>query len=193
MQGWTPLKRLLPFAFVLLSACQLALPGDGGTNAGRNADAPNAVTGDEITVTTLDAPTGGPVTGLAQEQAAANPEVPNPDPAAETEAEVPPAEPTAGDAGAPAEDAPPQEIDPALLTPEALACAKDGGRWSRFGASEARACLTPTGDAGKRCTKDSDCEGVCLARSGSCAPVSPLFGCNEVLQDDGRRMTLCLD
>ena len=32
-----------------------------------------------------------------------------------------------------------------------------------------------------------------LARSGTCAPITPMFGCNDILQDDGREVTLCLD
>jgi hypothetical protein len=46
---------------------------------------------------------------------------------------------------------------------------------------------------GKACTRQSQCEGYCLARSGTCAPITPMFGCNDILQDDGREVTLCLD
>ena len=46
-------------------------------------------------------------------------------------------------------------------------------------------CITPTRDAGKSCRKAGDCEGLCLARSRTCAPIEPLFGCNAVLQEDG--------
>ena len=55
------------------------------------------------------------------------------------------------------------------------------------------ACLRETRDAGRQCRAKSDCEGQCLARSGTCAPVDPLFGCHEVLNDRGARMTLCRD
>jgi hypothetical protein len=34
---------------------------------------------------------------------------------------------------------------------------------------------------------------MCLARSGTCAPIMPLFGCNEVLDKQGRRVTLCIE
>ena len=54
-------------------------------------------------------------------------------------------------------------------------------------------CIQPTRDGGKRCTRESQCDGVCLARSGTCAPVKPLLGCNEVLQDNGVRATLCIE
>ena len=173
------------FALLLLAACQL-----GGPDAA--ATGPNPVSGDEIETSTLDAP----VVGLAEEQAEQNPEPA----AAETQEDVALEEParTAPEDGAVeaieedvAEKA--EEVDPALLTPEALACQRRGGQWSRIGSGEARACVKRTRDAGKRCDADRDCQGVCLARSGTCAPIDPLFGCNEVLQDDGRRMNLCLN
>jgi hypothetical protein len=91
-------------------------------------------------------------------------------------------------------EVPPEEIVPEEeKTPEQIKCEKQGDSWSRIGDSQARACVRRTRDSGKQCRRDKDCDGVCLARSGTCAPVTPLFGCNEVLQDDGRRMTQCLD
>ncbi|MGL5012354.1 MAG: hypothetical protein ACRC6I_20995, partial [Paracoccaceae bacterium] len=102
---------------LMLAACQLA-----GPNADSGAD---ALGGDEIEVTTLDEP----VVGLAEEQASNNPETVVTGPAADVAAEEPLAEPSE----APAEEASeepaaetvveePEVIDPALLTPEALAC-----------------------------------------------------------------------
>jgi hypothetical protein len=177
---------------ILLAACQ---PGGGPVTPG--PDSPLA--GEVIETTTLD----DPVVGLAEEQAEANPEPATepPDPAGTEEAAVTeeaiaedpetPAEPAAAEETAVVEE--PEVIDPALLTPEAKACQRRGGVWSKIGEGEARACLRRTRDAGKQCDADRDCQGVCLARSGTCAPVDPLFGCNDVLQDDGRRMTLCLN
>jgi hypothetical protein len=55
------------------------------------------------------------------------------------------------------------------------------------------ACLRDTRDAGKQCSRQGDCEGQCLARSGTCAPVDPLFGCHEVLNPQGVRVTQCRD
>lgn len=55
------------------------------------------------------------------------------------------------------------------------------------------ACVRPTGEGLKACRRATDCRGECLARSGTCAPIAPLFGCNEVLDDMGRRMTQCID
>ena len=76
---------------------------------------------------------------------------------------------------------------------EELACVKQGGNWAKAGKSSGKTCLKPTRDAGKQCRKQGDCTSVCLARSGTCAPVKPLFGCNEILQKDGSRVTLCID
>ncbi len=174
------MRPLLAMAmFVLVSACQLALPGA--------KDVPNAVTGDAIAVTTLDAP----VEGLAAAEAvtadadpAANPDEPQPlQPVPDAVADV-------------AADAVPEPevIDPALQTPEALACIRRGGRYLTVGGgSITRSCVKPTRDGGDRCERGTQCDGECLARSGTCAPVTPLFGCNEILQDDGSRVTLCID
>lgn len=63
----------------------------------------------------------------------------------------------------------------------------------RIGKGSARACVYQTRDAGKQCDRESQCDGVCLARSGTCSPFKPLYGCNEILQDNGARVTLCLD
>ncbi|MCU0800213.1 MAG: hypothetical protein MUD11_00310 [Rhodobacteraceae bacterium] len=175
---------------VLLAGCQTAGPRPGGADP---------LTGEAIETTALE----DPVVGLAEEQAADNPEpaapppvadggVTEPAPDAEGAADITGDDPATA-AEAPPTDAAPTVVDPALQTPEALACIRRGGLWSRVGAGEGRSCVRPTRDAGKRCDADRDCQGVCLARSGTCAPVDPLFGCNDVLQDDGRRMTLCLD
>jgi hypothetical protein len=180
---------------LFLAACQV-----GGGPVVPAADSPLA--GEPIETTTLDAP----VVGLAEAQAEDNPEpvVDSVEPTAvetsgadsegvtdESAAEEPAAEEPATDEQAAVEE--PEVIDPALLTPEGIACTRRGGIWSKIGSGEARTCLRRTRDAGQRCDADRDCQGVCLARSGTCAPVDPLFGCNEVLQDDGRRMTLCLN
>ncbi|MFC2969856.1 hypothetical protein [Acidimangrovimonas pyrenivorans] len=54
-------------------------------------------------------------------------------------------------------------------------------------------CFHKTRDAGKICTAGSQCEGQCLARSGTCAPVTPLMGCQEILLGGGVRMTQCIN
>lgn len=73
------------------------------------------------------------------------------------------------------------------------ACLRKGGNFVKAGPSGARACTFRTRDANKQCTNGRQCEGVCLARSRTCSPVKPLFGCNEVFTDNGRRATICID
>lgn len=79
------------------------------------------------------------------------------------------------------------------LPAEGLACLGSGNLWVRAGQTDLFACVRPTTDAGKVCRKGTDCEGECLARSMSCAPYDPLLGCNDILQDNGARVTLCLN
>jgi hypothetical protein len=78
-------------------------------------------------------------------------------------------------------------------SPEEATCIAEGGRWGKAGTSSAMACFRPAKDAGKACTAQSDCTTQCLARSRSCAPFWPIFGCTEVVQNDGRVVQLCLE
>ncbi|WP_050528136.1 hypothetical protein [Pseudorhodobacter aquimaris] len=94
--------------------------------------------------------------------------------------------------------APAVEVTPlaAAATPKSashLACLNRGGSYVAAPGSGFMTCQIPTTDGGKQCRRAADCDGVCLARSGTCAPVKPLLGCNAVLQDDGRRVELCID
>ncbi|MGC8201894.1 hypothetical protein ACP2AV_04220 [Aliiroseovarius sp. PTFE2010] len=73
-------------------------------------------------------------------------------------------------------------------------CTMDGGRWAKGGADGGYLCLRVPKDAGQSCKKSTDCStNICLARSRSCAPVAPLFGCNEILTRTGRVATMCLE
>lgn len=77
-------------------------------------------------------------------------------------------------------------------SPEEKLCAKSGGDWSAMGQSSGHLCVHRTRDSGKSCSRKSDCQGECLAQSGTCSPITPLTGCNDILQANGSRMTLCL-
>lgn len=79
------------------------------------------------------------------------------------------------------------------VTPQALECKSTGGVWGRVGDTVAFSCFRQTRDAGKSCRRQTDCETECLARSRTCAPITPMIGCNPVLQSDGREVTLCID
>ena len=180
--------RHLPttLAALLLVACQMTAPSP-------DADPTSPISADEIVVTSLDAPAGEAATPMKAQigtvAAAPAPEA-GPEGVAEdaTAEDVPAADLPAAEATAE------EVVTPAVLkSPEQVKCEKQGGIWARAGKSEARTCVKQTRDGGKQCTRGSQCEGLCLARSGTCAPVTPLFGCNEILEDDGRRVTLCIE
>lgn len=192
--------RLLPLGIalivtVLVAGCQLSAPGKGAGPDG--AVTPNAVAGDTIEVTALDA-AGAPVAsdsagadtaaagGPAPAQAAGpTAEAAPPEAAPEAAPEVA-AEPAPQPAAAPAV---PAEVKSEIQRD----CEKRGGTWSGVGSGVLRTCVFETKDSGKRCERESQCEGACLARSGTCSPVKPLLGCHEILQDNGARVTLCIE
>lgn len=182
------LVAVLVCATALLSACQPSLTGKGPSDV-----TPNAVTGGEIEVTALDALPG---------EASAPPVAPEAKPAgtetaaAQSAPVATDAEPAADPVVEGAEPAPKPDLTEVPVTPKSerqLACEKKKGRWAKIGKGDARACVYQTKDAGKRCERESQCDSVCLARSGTCAPYKPMYGCNEILQDNGARVTLCLD
>lgn len=152
-------------AFLLL-ACQMAAP-DGG----------QGIADEAIAVTPLEAP-------VAVEAVAGD--APVVDEAVVDEAVVD--TPVVDDADVAA----PQEPE-APKTAEQVLCEKARGQWVAAGETGAYYCASLTRDAGKQCSRKSQCEGLCLARSRTCAPVMPLYGCNDVLERDGRQVTLCID
>lgn len=80
-----------------------------------------------------------------------------------------------------------------LVAAQQAACEKKGGTFGPIGKSGALTCFTTPRDAGKSCRVGSDCEAGCLARSMSCAPIKPLAGCNEIINDLGQRFTQCVE
>ena len=54
-------------------------------------------------------------------------------------------------------------------------------------------CAAPTRDAGKACTSSPQCETLCLAETGTCAPYLPYFGCHETLENGKGGQTVCVD
>ncbi len=196
------IRRIVPLGLALaaalvLSGCQLAAPDGTG-----DAVTPNAVAGDPIEVTALEGPGPAPTdiatdTGVPAEAPVEGAADAPADPAAgEPAAEELAAKELATEELAPEELAPEElaPADPALpKSPEALACEKKGGTWSNTGLGALQTCIFRTRDGGEQCQRESDCEGVCLARSGTCSPFKPLLGCNEILQDNGVRATLCIE
>lgn len=177
-----------------LAGCQLSLPGSGGAKAPAG---PNPVTGGEITVTPLDDPAPAPAPKPAHapvekpSAAVENPSDPAEKPLAGAKPSGAKPQPAATAEAPPAPEAAP-EIPAEEKSAARLACEKRKGVWARA-ANGSHSCVVYTRDGGKACRKAGDCESECLARSGTCAPFSPLLGCNDILDDSGRRMTLCLD
>jgi hypothetical protein len=173
------MRRIL-LAFALLAACEMTAPGESP------AAGPSAISDDTISVTTLDATPSG----------ASPPAVPEPAVSVEpapTEEDTPRPKPRPAATEEAAAVTPEQTEPQVAKTAEQVLCERSGGQWAVAGKTGAFICVRPTRDGGKMCTKKGDCQGLCLARSGTCAPFSPLFGCNEVLEKDGRRVTLCID
>ena len=83
---------------------------------------------------------------------------------------------------------------PSIPKPPAhIACEKRKGVWSKAGAAGANYCQMPTKDSGKSCTKSTQCQGYCLAKSNTCAPATPLLGCHDILTEDGKFLTQCIN
>jgi hypothetical protein len=181
------MRRSLAIMAVLAGLLQGCIP-DFRTDKVTGADA-GALTGAAVEVSPLDAP-------------------------ADDAARLTPAMVDAAESAAVPEDQPLQPLTPkptgagATPDPEAVAvpvepqapksaeqqrCEKKGGKWSLIGESKARTCLRQTRDSGKMCDNKKDCDGQCLSRSKTCAPFDPLLGCNDVIQDNGATVTLCID
>lgn len=166
---------ILP-VLLALAGCQ-SLPGFQRAGTVPAAAKSSPIIAGEITVTSLDA--------VAPQEAMA----------AEAEA-VPNAPPDAAPA-APGDAAAAGVAEPAApVTAKStahLACEDRGGVWSVAGGGTAAFCQTPTRDNGKSCRAASDCTGYCLSQSGTCAPVTPMLGCHDILDDQGRMLTQCIN
>ena len=154
---------------VLMLACQATAPDEGGLAT------------DAIAVTPLDAL--GAEAPAAEPPAVAAADAPHPKPKPEDIAQ------TAAEPAAAAEPATPE----APKSAEQLLCEKAKGQWLSAGDTGANYCASLTRDGGKQCRKKGDCQGQCLARSGTCSPITPLYGCNDILEKDGGQVTMCID
>ena len=182
-----PLARLAVL-LLLLAACQVRTPAPGGETS--------PLPSDEIAVSALGA---APVAAATQVPAnPASPAAKDTPAAQEPVVQVPgkttphPAE-RPQDLATPQPDLPkvPAEPAPPVSFEQAL-CEKSKGQWSPLGESSGHVCVHVTRDPGKSCHRKSDCQGECLAQSGTCSPIMPLMGCNDILQADGTEVTLCL-
>ena len=84
-------------------------------------------------------------------------------------------------------------IGQSALDAQRNACEADGGRFGPGGLSGTLVCYRQPPDAGKACRTSADCTSDCLARTMTCAPVEPLFGCNEIVEREGMTVMLCRD
>ncbi|MFD0978320.1 hypothetical protein [Tropicimonas aquimaris] len=82
---------------------------------------------------------------------------------------------------------------PEFFQEQKASCEARGGQFGKAPGGATSVCFITTRDANETCSQNSDCEGMCLARSRTCTPVVPMFGCNEVLLDGGIRAEICLD
>lgn len=82
---------------------------------------------------------------------------------------------------------------PDILAVERTACERRGGRWALAVGKTSFTCYRQMSDANQPCAVSSDCDGMCLARSRTCSPIEPFFGCHEVLSSNGTRQTLCIE
>ncbi len=97
-------------------------------------------------------------------------------------------------------EAPPDPGEGKAFTAEARAeCEAKGGRVGQGGLLPDDVCFTPMPDAGKACSTQADCKGVCLAdmvgdaTGGTCSKESPMFGCFDFFDEQGQRVGICAD
>ncbi|WP_068112913.1 hypothetical protein [Tropicimonas marinistellae] len=88
---------------------------------------------------------------------------------------------------------PAQPGTPEFVEQQRAQCESGGGRFGTGPGGATRVCYKTPADAGQFCTTGADCEGLCLARSRTCAPEVPMFGCHEAIMENGLRATICLD
>lgn len=84
-----------------------------------------------------------------------------------------------------------QSVFPDILKQEREACEAENGRWGTATSRETFICYKDLPDANQPCSTSRDCAGLCFARSRTCTPVEPLFGCHQILSQDGLMQTVC--
>ena len=84
-------------------------------------------------------------------------------------------------------------VSATLSVPEKAACIRDGGTVGRFGISQVQICDKATSDGGKACSKSTDCESICDAKTRTCSANSVHFGCYSFLAENGAEVSICAD
>lgn len=83
--------------------------------------------------------------------------------------------------------------DPNLVEIQRTSCEAEGGQFQGGEESGRYICYQTTKDANTSCSQASDCEAGCLARSRTCAPIKPMFGCHEFIGSSGLIEEVCLN
>jgi len=188
------MRRFL--ALLVLSACTMTTPVD------TSAPGVTGLDNSAIEVSPLAAAPAAPLAAPAPMARTATASVEGPVTAQVAGPNTPHPKPRPTAAGAATEPAasaepvqtPAEETAPPVpISPQQALCEKTGGQWATAGDSGANFCSKRTKDGGKRCDSENDCQGRCLARSNTCSPIDPMLGCNEILDNDGRMVTMCLN
>ncbi|EMR4109687.1 TPA: hypothetical protein QEL08_003173 [Stenotrophomonas maltophilia] len=95
------------------------------------------------------------------------------------------------------------EADEAYREARDVDCQAAGGTLQRLGRLQREQCVIPYADAGKACSRKSDCSGQCLATgevvagvvaTGTCQrDASQNFGCRQRIDDGKAQGTICVD
>ena len=83
-------------------------------------------------------------------------------------------------------------VGAASVAQDRVSCQRSGGAFTGT-QGKAMLCFHTPPDAGRQCDRASQCTAGCLAKSHTCAPVTPLIGCQDVLDDEGRTVTQCVN
>ncbi len=99
--------------------------------------------------------------------------------------------------------APTPEATEAYREARDVDCQAAGGTLQRLGRLQREQCVIPYADAGKACSRKSDCTGQCLAgpevaagsaATGTCQrDVRQNFGCRQRIDDGKAQGTICVD
>lgn len=90
-------------------------------------------------------------------------------------------------------DSPPlPPVGAASVAQSKAACERGGGQWAGK-PGKGMLCFRTPSDAGKACDRGNQCSAGCLAKSHTCAPITPLLGCQQLLDDYGQTVTQCVN
>lgn len=83
-------------------------------------------------------------------------------------------------------------VGAASVAQDKASCQRSGGEFAGT-QGKAMLCFHTPPDAGRQCDRATQCTAGCLAKSHTCAPITPLIGCQDLLDDQGRTVTQCVN